>query len=303
MHLRSILLKRLQPLGILFCVTALTALNAHCGDDLIDGTQPVIPHYDEAGWQLPPGVPRYVDTNGIVLYVNHRFTTAAYQKEALKLMIGEANRVAKELALPEKLPITESNLVEYHVSPFGFSYAYKMIGNVSTKDYNYGVAASDKFNSCTIANYDQICLALQGQSTLPIEDLNTNLAYQLATQWLEAVHVDVGRLNKDCKAKITLNDFWNGLPKGDEFTKTNFVPIYDISWLSPRNQREHFGDVAFVELYSPTKKLLQLSIADPTFILRPPLIFTNLASLFPGVAPIHTNHPAKAVWITQPLWK
>ncbi len=309
MFLRLILIKHRSLVtnqclfGLLVCVAAFTGLNACNADDLIDGTQPVLPNYGAPSRQLPAGVPRVVDTNGNVVYVNHRFTTPAYQKEALELVMDEASRIAKQLALPEELPITESNLVEYHISPFGFAYAYRMIGNVRTKHYVYGVAADDKFNSCTIANYDQTCSALQGQSPLPIADLNTNMAYQLATQWLEAVRVDVGRLNHDCKVELQPDDFWNGLPRGAQLTKSNFVPIYDISWLSPRNVKEHYGDVAFLQLYSPTKKLLQFTVGDPRYISRPPLVFTNLASLFPGDAPIHTNYPVKPIWITQPLWK
>src|SRR5258708_17526711 len=41
--------------------------------------------------------------------------------------------------------------------------------------------------------------------------------------------------------------------------------------------------------------LIQLSVSDPRYILRKPLLFTNLASLFPGTAPIFTNRPVKPV--------
>jgi len=41
-----------------------------------------------------------------------RFTTKAYQDEALRLMIKEANKVAQELGLREQLPISRSNLIE-----------------------------------------------------------------------------------------------------------------------------------------------------------------------------------------------
>jgi hypothetical protein len=289
---------------VLLCIGVLAfTLDVRATDNMSDGTRTLLPNYDETGRKLPPGVPRSVDTNGNVVYVNHHFTTSAYQKEALKLVIQEANQIAWQLKLPEEMPITESNLVEYHISPFGFAYAYRMIGNITTKKFIYSVASDDKLNNCCVANYDQQCIALQQQGTLPIGDLDTNLAYQLTTQWLQSAHVDVRKLNNDCKVKINISEFWNGLPTGAQFSKTNFVPIYDISWLSPQNEIKHYGDVAFVELYSPTKKLLQLSIEDSKYILRPPLQFTNLASLFPGVAPVHTNYPVKAVLITQPLWK
>src|ERR1035438_1714866 len=43
-----------------------------------------------------------------------KFTTPAYNKEALRLMLNEANSVARELDLQEAIPITESNLVAKH---------------------------------------------------------------------------------------------------------------------------------------------------------------------------------------------
>jgi len=54
--------------------------------------------------------------------------------------------------------------------------------------------------------------------------------------------------------------------------------------------------VADVELFLPTKKLLQLDVDDPKYILRKPLVFTNLASLFPGTGRVtgFTNFPPSA---------
>src|SRR5271157_4076038 len=68
------------------------------------------------------------------------YTTEAYRQEALRLVIEEANRVAKDLNLPEVLPITETNVVGGFISPFGFAYAHGGIGRVVTKKYDYGVS-------------------------------------------------------------------------------------------------------------------------------------------------------------------
>jgi hypothetical protein len=43
-----------------------------------------------------------------------------------------------------------------------------------------------------------------------------------------------------------------------------------------------------------------LSIDNPKYSLRPPLVFTNLAALFPGQAEIITNYPATPVEISLP---
>jgi hypothetical protein len=123
--------------------------------------------------------------------------------------------------------------------------------------------------------------------------MNTNEAYQLAIQWLAAASIDVNGLNRDCKAHVALSPYWNGLSRLGQKPKKNFVPIYYVWWTSPKNDVEGYGGVASVELFPPTKKLLQLSVDDPKYILRKAVVFADLDSLFPGTAPIavFTNFP------------
>lgn len=250
----------------------------------------LLPDYSEAGRKLPPGVPREVDTNGNVVYVPRRFTTSAYRNEALDLVIKEANQVAQELKLPEELPINRSNIVEYHIGPFGFNYAYRSVGSVTTKNYVYYVSMGYKF--CYLDRPDQNadCQKYLAGYTWRVTRIDTNLAYQLATQWLAAVHMDVRALNRDCRVSVTIDTAYVQAPPG------KFVPIYFVSWI-PTNG---IGDAASVRLFTPTKAILQLRVEDPKYILRKPLIFTNLAALFPGVATIHTNHPIPPVYISSP---
>ena len=254
--------------------------------------QPIDPT-DPKGRELPPGVPRTVDTNGNVIYMDINFTTPQYRRAAARVIMQEANLVAKELQLPEPLPITETNLTEAVITPFGFNYQRKGIGSVGTKNYAYGVTEANKFSWLSVANYDQTCLDLKKQ-TLPIEQMDTNAAYQLATQWLAAVSMDVNGLNRDCKAYVALSPYWNGLTQLGQTPRDNFVPIYFIWWTSPKNDAEKFGDCVDVELFLPTKKLLQLHVRESRYILRKPVVFTNLAELFHGTAPItvFTNFPA-----------
>lgn len=241
------------------------------------------------GQELPPGVPRCIYEDGTI-HVKPMFTTQAYQREALRLVIQEANQVAKELKLPEKQPITEQDLTKQFIGPFEDAYVEKRIGNITTSNYTYGVEHGFKFSDLVIANYDQACSKLKDRTRQPISQLDTNGAYQLATQWLSTLNMDVKTLNRECMVKVAVDEFWNGLKPGEKPRKRMFVPIYNVSWLSPKNQAEHFGDVVHVQLYAPTKTPLQITVYDPKYILRKPLVFTNLASLFPGNFPVLTNH-------------
>lgn len=244
----------------------------------------------DAGQQkLPPGVPRTIWPDGTV-YVDPMFTTPAYQKEAFRLLIQEANRVAKELKLPEKLPIEKEDVVHAYVSPFGLAYADKKIGNITTKNYSYGVAQGNKLSHVTIADYDRKCFEFRDKYQWHISRIDTNAAYQLATQWLAAISVDVNGLNRDCTPHVALSSFWNNVSRlGDMPKGTNFVPIYYVWWTPKVDKAGGFGG-ASVELLLPTKTLIALSVDDPKYILRKPLVFTNLASLLP-----QTNAPVTVI--------
>jgi hypothetical protein len=261
-------------------------------DDIQPHLVPFAPDYDETGRPLPPGVPKIVDTNGKTLYIKPQFTTPQFQKEALRLVIQEANKVAKELKLPEKLPITQSNIFEYFVGPFEYSYSHRQIGNVSTKNYMYGAESGDKFSVIVDTHEQEKCWKYFDEGYVwPVSRIDTNAAYQLATQWLAAVHMDVAGLNRDCQMSAAVDNVYVQAPAG------KFVPIYCVSWV-PKN-----GEglcIAQVRLFPPKRTLLDLMVRDPKYILRQPITFTNMAALFPGVAPIVTNYPVPTVYLPAP---
>lgn len=283
---------------VVFILNCLLNVQAQEPKVLIRGLTPINPD-DPKGLQLGPGVPRVVDTNGNVIELDVTFTTKEYQRAAFNLVLEEANRVAREMELSENLPITVSNITGAYISPFGCSYRTKAIGNITTSNYTYYVSEDKKFNQLDTVNYDQTCLQLEKQK-LPINLLDTNAPYQLATQWLASASMDVNGLNRYCKAHVVLTPFWNGLSRLGDTPEYDFVPIYLVWWSSPEEEAEGRNDAAYVELFLPTKKLLQLCVDDPKYIARKPLIFTNLPSLFPGTARILTNHPPKVQVVGPP---
>jgi len=193
-------------------------------------------------------------------------TTPAYQREALRLVIEEANRVARELNLAETLPITESNLVAQYISPprmFGF-------GNITTSNYVYYVTVGKKFSYLEQAGLEGKYRQLQKQYLWPVEQMDTNGAYQLATQFLVAASMDVAGLNRDGEVRIE-----TFMPEGK--AGKHFVPVYWVYWMGKMPGTS--GNIAQIELFQPTKTLLQLRVNQPEYILRPPLQITNLDNL------------------------
>jgi len=201
-------------------------------------------------------------------YEKLNFTTPAYRKEALRLVIEEANRVAQELNLSENLPITESNLVEVFISPpsmvrLGF-------GNITTSNYTYYATVGDKFSYLEkhfpdVMNKDYA--ELKAQYLWPMSRMDTNSACQLATQWLAAASMDVPAIIRDCNVHVEALT-----PEGK--TGAHFVPLYRVYWT--QKSGSSVSPAASIELFEPTKTLRQLRVNKSEYILRAPLQITNV---------------------------
>jgi hypothetical protein len=239
---------------------------------------------------LPPGVPSPIGPDGKWSHEGMMFTTKAYQKEAFRLLLVEANDVAKNLHLQEKLPITEADIVEAYISPFGISYVERGIGCVDTKNYSYCVSKDDRFCYLFAKGLDTRMEDYRTKYLWSKSRLNLDGAYQLATQWLADASMDVTAMNHDLHLIIKPDDDYFRAPRG------KFVPLYDVNWCkkwkrTPGIVEENHGQwepVVSVQLFAPTKTLLQMCVEDSKYILRKPLIFTNLASLL-----AQTNTTAK----------
>ena len=195
-------------------------------------------------------------------------TTPAYRSEALRLVIGEANRVAVELHLPESLPIVESNLVSTYIPAPGMARRLGGgLGNITTSNYTYYVSVANKFSFLEKRNMEQEYLHLRNQFLWPVKRMDTNAAYQAATQFLAAASMDVKALSQDCDVHIDAF-----MPEG--INGKFFVPVYGIHWTS--KNPEIRGSVAEVKYIEPTKTICQLRVSKPEYILRNPLQIVNL---------------------------
>lgn len=192
-------------------------------------------------------------------------TTPAYQKEALRLVIEEANRVAQELNLPEQLPILQTNLLEAYITPPRMAQGMKAIGNITTSNYVYYISVGNKFSFLVRTRLEEEERQARSKYLWPMNEINTNAAYQMATQFLKAASMDVEALNTNCN--LFVNSY---IPEGKN--GKYFVPIYWVVW--SEKDKDHGG--ASVELCLPTKALLQMHVNKSEYILRQPLQITNL---------------------------
>lgn len=202
------------------------------------------------------------------------FTTPAYQKEALKLLIQEANQAATELRLPETLPISETNLTEEFVLTYGMARAMNEIGNVTTSNYLYCVGPSNKFNQVLEVHGDEfrdrLAKQYSGQFWRPSQ-ADTNAACQLAMGWLAAASVDINAMDNDCRKMVFF------MKLGGIGTNSWYMPVFWVAWKHKSSKRD--VSVAYVELYLPEKRLMQLHVTETKYILRKPLEVPNIKSL------------------------
>ena len=231
--------------------------------------------------EIPAGVPNPIGRDGKWQSEGMMFTTKAYQREAFRLMLKEANQVASELRLPEKLPIKENDVTEAYIAPFGIAKVEKMIGSIDTTNYSYCVSQGNKFCYLIKKGLEAKLPKYQEKYLWPKKRMDTNGAYQMATQWLSAISMDVGAMNRDLHLIIKPDDSYIRAPHG------KFVPVYDINWCTKwkptpgiiEEDHSKWETVVSVQLFAPTKTLLQLHVENSKYILRQPLVFTNLASL------------------------
>lgn len=265
--------------------------------------------------------------------INH--STLSYRAVVTQEMLMEANYFADRLKLPASRPIRMTDIPSmqypyFVIAPPWFSVIhetkppYRPVSIFGSNIYNtnisrerrlkslkIGVSGTFETTNCefTFANgklREIMCLSapqveryshnlddLIGKSSL----IDTNGAYQLATQWLAAVDIDMAALRK---LKWTVNQL-HYKAKG----ATNYVtlPLYYVDFGNkhyPAQGNLHAFDepLISVEILGMTKELQDLKINDPSLSCRPMLLITNTLDLvrMPNPPTLHmqslkTNSP------------
>lgn len=191
----------------------------------------------------------------------------AYKAAVIRLMLPEVSFVSEQLNLPTPHPIEMRDVQKTVVGPpmFGF------VGAVQTTNYFFSFSDDGKlyaiFNDIKpVGRFD---LYPEWAKTPSL--VNSNGAYQLATQWLAAINVDVVTLEKKYNHQIEQSFFWN--PPGS--TNKTMLPIYSVTWGTnyPKNYP------AQVILLGTTKELMELRLSESSLSRRPALVVTNAIEL------------------------
>jgi hypothetical protein len=202
----------------------------------------------------------------------------AYQSAVTKLLLAEANIYARQLNLPESLPITASTTTEIYVTSPSLAERFGALGSLHTTNFAYGFGRGNHLSYITRRIKGDNPNDYDANKPYAIDPalVNTNAAFSMATQFLSKAFVDVSRLSTSSIVSIHP---WVIL----HMTTSKCT----VQW-----QRKG-KPVVKVVLSPPTAELWTLRVEDPSLILRQPLHITNFDYLLSQTnAVVGTNAPA-----------
>lgn len=203
----------------------------------------------------------------------------AYKEAISKLMLSEVNDYATQLGLAESLPITTNSLKELFVSSPFLAERFGALGSLYTTNFSYGFGKGKHLCYITriIKGMNPYDYDANRPYAIDPSQVNTNEAYNMATQFLAKAFVDVSRLST---SSIVTIQPWVIL----HMTTSK----YTVQW--ERNGKP----VVKVVLSPPKAELWTLRVEDPDLILRKPLEVTSLDYLLSQTnAPPATNVPGQ----------
>ncbi len=194
-------------------------------------------------------------------------------------MLSEVNEYAIQLSLAESLPITTNSLKELFVSSPFLAERFGALGSLQTTNFSYGFGKGKHL--CYITRI------IKGTNPFDYDDnkayaidpslVNTNAAYNMATQLLTKAFIDVSRLST---SSIVSVEPWVIL----HMTTSK----YTVQW------ERNGSPVIKVVLSPPKAEFWTLRVEDPNLILRKPLEISNLDYLLSQTnAPPATNTPGQ----------
>ena len=225
----------------------------------------------------------------------------AYKAAALQLMTGEANWACQQLPLPAPQPLTTQAVVRSYVG----SPRNGVNGSLETTHFAF-TFWQGRLHTVTrtdvIPDRETLRQAFDRLAERP-SLIDTNGAYQLATQWLAAVGVDVPLLNQRCTVSRAQRWFFApAAPMGAPVAATlgrQSVPLFDVAWEDP-NHRLPAQKAARVVVLGSSKSLVHLEVGDFAFSQRPPVVATNVAGLELLLHPFFLTYtpPTNSIWKT-----
>jgi hypothetical protein len=235
------------------------------------------------------------------------YTTTAYQNAVLQLFANEANFAAKQFHLNEPLPIVvPSDTKSWRVGPPPGTWQISG-GTVTSTGIGGEIPASNYVFNFEGGHLSGIRLKSPSDYTNLLQATNlpslidTNGAYQLATQWIAALSIDVSELQQKYPLRVMQEPAWEResdgrmVPVSDgrvwplfHIGSCDYMKKYRNGRNSDRLLRPSRFDTFYIQIVGTTKELIELKIGDGSFFKSPSLRVTNTAELLGPPPPIPT---------------
>jgi hypothetical protein len=245
----------------------------------------------------------------MVTNLNHgSIRNLAYRSTVLQKMLEEANYSADRLELPTKRPIETMDIQDkFIVAPWSSvlhgtnrypdttfeahifdseipreqrlrALKVGLFGRIDTTNFEFGFMQGKLSHVMRLDAPDTEYYARRLDELVGKPSFDTNGAYQLATQWLARVDMDMPAINK---LVWTVNKLHY-----KALGATNYVtlPLYYVDfgskhYAASENLKAFDEPLISVEVLGTTKKLQELTINDLFFSRRPLLLITNALDL------------------------
>jgi hypothetical protein len=189
------------------------------------------------------------------------YLSLAYKYVMLTLMLAEVNYAVGKLEIPNWQPITFAQVETYNVS----APRMRAGGSLDTTNGVFGFGENKlQFMQWPEPNADLPLRERQMHwSRLP-SLVDTNGAYQLATNWLSRLEVDVAALGKKHPVSVLQQFFY---PNGDGNQQPILLPRFEVRW-----GKNPSAPAVWVSIFGPTKTPLFIRQEDGSFIRRPEVV-------------------------------
>ena len=194
------------------------------------------------------------------------FIPLAYKYVAVAAMLAEINHCADRLQLPAERPIGQESLKLIHVAN---PYVTGFGGTLETTNYSFVFFKDGKLRRIQRINrFERIPLReLQLEQSHLKSLISTNDAYQLATNWLTAISIDIVALENRYHWSVEQKFFYPDATSLDDPPEKRkrivLLPIFHVSW------GDKSKPAVMVSIFGPTKEMLGIYQNDDSFSQRP----------------------------------
>ncbi|HET7624593.1 MAG TPA: hypothetical protein VFM25_04950, partial [Verrucomicrobiae bacterium] len=204
-------------------------------------------------------------------------TTPAYEAAVLNLLSNQTSLTVKKLKLAQPLPVPiVTNYYSILSPPMGIG------GMILTTNYAFEfqkghLSSLGKRNWLPMTNGIPEPRAYNEFFHRP-SLVTSNGAYQLATQWLGALSVDVAALEQKNPPHIRREPADEMDADGTSSTNWFPGPLFQISW-GTNEPPFSWANPIWIRLIGSTKEPLSVTIRDTSFFISPPMVLTNAGEL------------------------